>query len=122
MQLSLVISDTAADGEAEREQATLALLEELRDQGAPFDIRSTPSAPVRGAKDAPVAFGAGQLVLTLASSGALAAIVGAVQNWLLRNNSKEVILEMDGQKITLKGPQDEEVRKLVNAFVRRKTH
>ncbi len=110
--------DAHAD-EAELADRTQALLNELRDLEPRLSVVPQ-SAPEQGAKDAGQAFSMGQIVMGLiASGGVVSTVIAGVQAWLLRNTGAEIEVEIDGDKIRLKGASDADRDRLIRAFVKR---
>ncbi len=108
-----------ADGADPEETAEFTRL--LRDELLQLDIHSAepPPAPPppAGARAAdPLAVGA--LVVSLVNaSGVLAAVVGAVQSWLIGAGPRSVKLIMDGDTLEVTGVSSAEQRALVSLWL-----
>jgi membrane-associated two-gene conflict system component 1 (EACC1) len=50
---------------------------------------------------------------------ALTAVGAAVRAWIVRRRGRRVALELDGDRIELSGATEDEMRRLVEAFVSR---
>jgi len=61
----------------------------------------------------------GGLVVTVANSGVLSAIVAAVRSWLGAQPQRSIKLELDGDVLELTGVSSEEQRRLAAAWLRR---
>ncbi len=86
-----------------------------------FDVadRRLIAAPPQGTKGVdPVSLST--LVVTLAASGGvLTTLVGALQAWLLRSSARQVVLEIDGDRLEVNGVTGAERRQLTAEWLRR---
>ena len=61
----------------------------------------------------------GTLLLRLAASGGvLTTLIGAVQSWLTRNNQRSITLDVNGNKLEIKGISSDEQTRLANEWIR----
>ena len=110
-----------ADGDADAAE-TAALRDHVRfmlDENE-FDVTYEPlrAGPPAGAKAGdPVAISS--LVALAASGGVLTTLIGALQAWLLRSSARQVVVEIDGDRLELTGATEEERRKLTAAWLDR---
>ena len=115
LELRIDLGMEAADAD-ERDEAARALGAELRELDVE-DVRR-PAAPAppgsRGAEAAVL----GTLVVTL-GRGALAAVTGAIQQWIARRGGRSVTLELDGDRLEVSGISGAEQRRLIETFVAR---
>lgn len=62
----------------------------------------------------------GTILLTLAASGGvLTTLIQAVQSWLNRNELNTISLEIDGDKLELKGVSSQQQSQLIEAWLKR---
>jgi len=113
-----VQADAAADDEEQAElRGYLRSMLEEHD----FEVAEpvTPAEPAPGAKVGdPVSVNS--LVVTLAASGGLlTTMVGALQAWLLRSSARQVVIEIDGDRLEVNGVTSEERRRLAAAWLER---
>ncbi|WP_280152267.1 hypothetical protein [Piscinibacter sp. XHJ-5] len=118
-EVTLSISAGPGSDAGDVEEALIGLLDEARERAIGFTIVPQPPTHLPGAKDASQLLSATGVMLALASSGGLVALINAVQGWLLHHKSKEVSIEIGGDKITLKGASDDQVAAVTEAFLAR---
>lgn len=112
--------DPEADLE-ERERLALQLRRELLELDIDSAEHDTSGSIPEGAK-AGDAFTLGTLILTMAASGGvLTALINTVQTWLTRTEARGVSLEINGDKLEIKGISSEEQNRLVNLWLARHT-
>ena len=110
-----------ADGDAEEvAEATLQLRREFLDLDV--DAAEAPRAgePPPGARAVDVA-ALGALLVSIADSQLLAAVVGAVGSWLAGSSRRSVKLELDGDALELTGVSSREQRRLTDEWLARHT-
>jgi hypothetical protein len=105
------------------DEETAALSGQVRSMLADhdFDVSARPdeAAAPSGAKVGD-AVSINSLVVTLAASGgALTALVGAVQAWLQRSSVRQVVVEINGDRLEVNGVTSEERRQLTTAWLAR---
>ncbi len=61
----------------------------------------------------------GSLVVTVANSGLLSAVVAAIRSWLGARPQRSIRLELGGDVLELTGVSSEEQRRLADAWLRR---
>lgn len=111
--------DLGAGAEAEEvAEATLQLRRELLD----LDVETV--EPGRAGEPPPGARGVdfvalGSLVVTIADSGVLDPLLGALRSWLGRRPQRSIKLQLGGDVLELTGMSSEEQRRLTNAWLRR---
>jgi len=109
------------DGDAgEIAEATVQLRRELLDLDV--DAVEMPGAgePPAGSKAVDVAT-VGALVLTLADSQLLDAVVAAVRSWLAGSSRRSIKLELGGDALELTGMSSKEQRRLTDEWLARHT-
>lgn len=99
-------------------EATLQLRRELLDLDV--DAVEVPRAgePPPGTRAVDLA-AIGALVVTLAQSQLLTAVVAAVQSWLSRSPRRSIKLELGGDVLELTGVSSDEQRRLTEEWLRR---
>lgn len=117
--VTLSISAGSGTDAGDVEDAVVDLLDEVRERAIGFEIVPQPASDGLRSKDASQLLSATGVMLALASSGGLVALISAVKDWLLHNRSKEVSIEIGGDKITLKGARDDQVAAVIEAFLAR---
>jgi hypothetical protein len=118
--LAIVLA-VGPDGDAEElAQATRQLRRELLD----LDVNSveTPSAgePPPGSRAVDVAT-LGALVVNMADSQLLAAVIGAVRSWLAGSSRRSIKLGLGGDVLELTGVSSKEQRRLTDEWLARHT-
>jgi hypothetical protein len=86
-----------------------------------FDV-SSPVAeeePPAGAKVGDPASLNSLVVALAASGGVLTTLIGALQSWLVRSSARQIIVEIDGDRIEVSGASSEELRELTAAWMNR---
>jgi hypothetical protein len=109
------------DGDAEEvARATLQLRRELLDLDV--DAVEMPRAgdPPPGSRAVDVA-ALGALVVNLADSQLLAAVVAAVRSWLAGSSRRSIKLELGGDALELAGVSSKEQRRLTDEWLARHT-
>ena len=113
--------DVAVGPDADAEdvaEATLQLRRELLDLDV--DAVEVPRAGEPPPGTRAVDLGAlGALVVTLAQSQLLTAVVAAVQSWLSRSQRRSIRLELGGDVLELTGVASDEQRRLTDEWLRR---
>jgi hypothetical protein len=99
-------------------EATLQLRRELLELDV--DAVEVPRAgePPPGTRAVDLA-AVGALVITLAQSQLLGAVVTAVQSWLSRSRQRSIKLELGGDVLELTGVASDEQRRLTDEWLRR---
>lgn len=105
--------------EEDLERSTRQLREELKELDVEgVDFASAGEAPAKAKAGDPVTWGT--LLLTLAvSGGVITTVINVLQSWLTRQERRSVSLEIDGDKLDIKGISSEEQRRLVNEWLKR---
>jgi hypothetical protein len=116
-----IVLAVGPDGDAEElAQATRQLRRELLD----LDVNSveTPSAgePPPGSRAVDVAT-LGALVVNMADSQLLAAVIGAVRSWLAGSSRRSIKLGLGGDVLELTGVSSKEQRRLTDEWLARHT-
>ena len=119
----LIVSVTVrADDAADDEETTMLrqyLHSMLMDHD--FDV-SSPAAeakPPAGAKVGDPASLNSLVVALAASGGVLTTLIGALQAWLMRSSARQIVVEIDGDRIEVSGASTEERRELTTAWINR---
>ncbi|MCP4269281.1 MAG: hypothetical protein GY777_27550 [Candidatus Brocadiaceae bacterium] len=102
----------------ELESATIRLRNELLDLDVEkVELLKAGDVP-EGAKGDPVSWGT--LLLTLAASGGvITTLINSAQAWLTRNDRKSITLEINGDKLDIKGVSTDEQTRLINEWLSR---
>lgn len=62
----------------------------------------------------------GALIVTLAASGGVfTSLIGMLQAWLTTHERRSVVLEIDGDKVEVKGITSKEQKKLIDVWINR---
>ncbi|MEO3873722.1 caspase family protein [Nonomuraea sp. B12E4] len=117
IRLLLSVRTDGADAH-ELDTATARLRDELLDLDVVVETAEAGEAP-EGAR-AVLSFTIGGLVIALAGTELLAAIVNAVTSWLSRNQHRSVKLDIEGDVLELTGIRAKEQRELVEVWLRRR--
>ncbi|MEV0389322.1 caspase family protein [Nonomuraea sp. NPDC050643] len=117
IRLLLSVIDDGADAQ-DLDQATVRLRDELLDLDVVVSAAGGGEVP-EGAR-AVLSFTIGGLVIALAGSELLGAIVNAVTSWLNRNQHRSVKLDIEGDVLELTGVRAKEQRELVEVWLRRR--
>ncbi|MFC5834388.1 caspase family protein [Nonomuraea insulae] len=115
--LLLSVLDDGADAQ-ELDEATARLRDELLDLDVVASAAEGGQAP-EGAR-AVLSFTVGGLVIALAGTELLGAIVTAVTSWLNRNQHRSVKLDIEGDVLEVTGIRGKEQRELVEVWLRRR--
>ncbi len=118
LELTLMLDAGFDVDKEELEMATLRLRNELLDLDVEkVDLLKTGDVP-EGAKGDPVSWGT--LLLTLdASGGVITTLINSAQSWLTRNDRKSITLEINGDKLDIKGVSTDEQTRLINEWLSR---
>lgn len=99
------------------------LTRQLRTELMELDIESANlvragKIPAGAKTGEPITWGA--LLVTLAASGGvLTALINVLQSWLTRHEQRGVSLEVDGDKLEVKGMSSQEQQQLIDAWLSR---
>jgi hypothetical protein len=119
-QVTLGIEAGPDADQAELAELALALREDLRD----VDLESVQLASggerPTGAKSGDV-MAWGTLVVGIASSGALTALINAVSAWITRQRSASVRLKIGDDELELTGASSDDQRRLIDAWLARRS-
>ncbi|MFC4015030.1 caspase domain-containing protein [Nonomuraea purpurea] len=115
--LRVRVIDAAADPQ-ELDEATARLRAELLDLDVVVSAAEAGQAP-EGTR-AVLSFTLGGLVVALAGTELLGAIVNAITAWLTRNRHRSVKLDIEGDVLELTGIRSDEQRELVEVWLRRR--
>lgn len=116
IKLKLLI-DAGPEADSERlEQLTHELRRELMDQDVELvEIPELKEKPPDGAKVAGIAE-VGTILVTLAPS-ALSPVIGCINSWVGNKSAGEIVIDLNGQKLSLKNIPRSERQKLVSEFI-----
>ncbi len=119
--LKLQFGDGPQTDKEELEMVTRQLREELLGLDVEdVDFVSTGEAPEKAKAGDPVTWGT--LLLTLAASGGvITTVINAVQSWLTRADRRSITLEIDGDKLEIKGISSEEQQRLTDEWLKRRS-
>lgn len=117
--LTLHVTDEQADPE-ELEELTGRLRRELLDLDVEAVDRVRAGTPPPGTRAVDVA-AAGALVVTVAQSPVIVAIVAAVRTWLTGSSRRSVKIAIGGDVIELVGQSTAEQRRLIDEWLARRS-
>ena len=110
-----------ADADAD-DSETAEMRDQVRSMLAEHELDVTDGLPAAaapaGAKGDPISIGSLVVVLA-ASGGVLTTLIGALQTWLARSSARQVIVEIDGDRLELTGATDQERQRLMAAWLDR---
>ncbi len=121
-ELKLNLDDELQADDEALERATRQLREELMG----LDVEdvgfvSAGEVPAKAKAGDPVTWGT--LLLTLAASGGVfTTVISAVQSWLTRADRRSITLEIEGDKLEIKGISSEEQQRLINEWLTRRSN
>jgi hypothetical protein len=111
--------DLGSEAEAEEvAEATLQLRRELLDLDVEAVELARAGEPPPGARAVDF-IALGTLVVTIANSGLLNAVVAGMRSWLGGHPQRSIKLKLGGDVLELTGVSSEEQRRLVDAWLRR---
>ncbi|MET8003904.1 caspase family protein [Nonomuraea glycinis] len=117
IRLSVLVVDDSADPQG-LDEATIWLRDELLHLDVVVSADSTDPAPAGSRAELSLALGG--LVIALAGTEVLGAIVNAITAWLGRNQHRSVKLELDGDMLEVTGVSSAKQRQLVDTWLRRR--
>lgn len=118
MQLKLTISTSSEADDEELDRLTRQLCQEILDLDVEdVSLVETGEAPI-GSKGAPIALGA-MLVTVLTSGTVFPHLFDLLKSWLTRHGLRSVTLEIDGDKLEVKGISAQEQQQLIDAWMSR---
>ncbi|WP_406374504.1 hypothetical protein OG788_30260 [Streptomyces sp. NBC_00647] len=113
----LCLGATADDREIE--ETALRLREEIL-EGAADDVQPNTRRAPDGTKPGDLQLWETLVITLAASGGVLTTLITSVSSWLARQREETaVVLEIDGDSITLPGATEAERQQLVEAFIKR---
>ena len=114
--LTLKIDDALADSQGV-EELTSGLRDELRAMNA--DVSAATAGPAPEGTRAIELVALGTLVVALAKSDVLAAVINAVSSWLSRDRQRSIKLELDGDVLELTGLPSADQRRMTEVWLAR---
>ncbi len=101
----------------EKERVTRQLRDELLGLDVnSIDFAKSGKATAKAKAGDPVSWGT--LLITLAASGGvLTTVIGVIQSWLTRHNQRSMSLEINGNKLEIKGISSKEQKQLINTWI-----
>jgi len=119
MQLKLTINTSSeADGQ-ELDRLTRQLRQEILDLDVEdVSLVETGEAPEGSKSGDPIALGA-LLVTAMTSGGMFPHLLDLLKSWLTRHGLRSVTLEIDGDKLEVKGISAQEQQQLIDAWMSR---
>jgi hypothetical protein len=117
VQLGLTISgDQTEDVD---DGVVASLRDDLQELIPNADVSRKHAAMPKSAKSG-IAFSIGELIISLtASGGVLVTLVSALQAWALRQHKHSISIELDGDKLEIRGPSSAEQTRLIGAWIHR---
>jgi len=119
IQLKLTIDPTPQTDDEELDRLARQLCQEILD----LDVED--AVPLKGGQ-APVGSKAGDaitlgalLITTLASGGVIQPLFDLLKTWLTRHGQRSVTLEIDGDKLEVKGVSSQEQKQLIDKWMSR---
>ena len=118
MQLKLTIHTSSEADDEELDRLARQLCQEILDLDVEdVSLVETGEAPV-GAKGDPIALGV-LLVTALTSGTVFPHLLDLLKSWLTRHGLRSVTLEIDGDKLEVKGVSAQEQQQLIDAWMSR---
>ena len=120
-QVILNIDAGQEDDPEEIERFTQQLREELTGlEVEGVDLVRAGETPAKAKVGDPITWGT--LLLTLAASGGvITTVINVLQSWLTRQERRSISLEIDGDKLEIKGISSKEQQRLINEWRSRHT-
>jgi len=118
IQLKLTIDPTAQTDAEELDRLARQLCQEILDLDVEDAVPLKGGQAPEGSKGGAIALGA-LLITTLASSGAIPPLFDLLKTWLTRHGLRSVTLEIDGDKLEVKGVSAQEQQRLIDAWMSR---
>ena len=118
IQLKLTINPTAETDDEELDRLARQLRQEILDLDVEDAVPLKAGEAPEGSKGDVVALGA-LLITTLASSGVMPHLFDLLKTWLTRHGLRSVTLEIDGDKLEVKGVSAQEQKQLIDAWMSR---
>ena len=120
-QVILNIDAGQEDDPEEIERFTQQLREELTELDVEaVDLVRAGETPAKAKVGDPITWGT--LLLTLAASGGvITTVINVLQSWLTRQERRSISLEIDGDKLEIKGISSKEQQRLINEWRSRHT-
>ncbi len=120
-QVILNIDAGQEDDPEEIERFTQQLREELTElEVEGVDLVRAGETPAKAKVGDPITWGT--LLLTLAvSGGVITTMINVLQSWLTRQERRSISLEIDGDKLEIKGISSKEQQRLINEWRSRHT-
>ncbi len=115
-QVILNIDAGQEDDPEEIERFTQQLREELTELDVEaVDLVRAGETPAKAKVGDPITWGT--LLLTLAvSGGVITTVINVLQSWLTRQERRSISLEIDGDKLEIKGISSKEQQRLINEW------
>ena len=115
-QVILNIDEGQEDDPEEIERFTQQLREELTELDVEaVDLVRAGETPAKAKVGDPITWGT--LLLTLAASGGvITTVINVLQSWLTRQERRSISLEIDGDKLEIKGISSKEQQRLINEW------
>ena len=115
-QVILNIDTGQEDDPEEIERFTQQLREELTELDVEaVDLVRAGETPAKAKVGDPITWGT--LLLTLAASGGvITTVINVLQSWLTRQERRSISLEIDGDKLEIKGISSKEQQRLINEW------
>ena len=115
-QVILNIDAGQEDDPEEIERFTQQLREELTELDVEaVDLVRAGETPAKAKVGDPITWG--MLLLTLAASGGvITTVINVLQSWLTRQERRSISLEIDGDKLEIKGISSKEQQRLINEW------
>ncbi len=119
IQLKLTIDPSAQTDDEELDRLARQLCQEILE----LDVEDAVplkegQAPVGSKSGGAITLGA-LLITTLASSGAIPPLFDLLKTWLTRHGQRSVTLEIDGDKLEVKGVSAQEQKQLIDEWMSR---
>ncbi len=120
-QVILNIDAGQEDDPEEIERFTQQLREDLTELDVEaVDLVRAGETPAKAKVGDPITWGT--LLLTLAASGGvITTVINVLQSWLTRQERRSISLEIDGDKLEIKGISSKEQQRLINEWRSRHT-
>lgn len=117
-QLKLQIDKREEDDAEEMEDLSRSLRDDLSNLDVVKEVTLATENPPSGSK-ALDGVALGSMIVDFATGGAVKQVAETVQMWIKRNENRSIALEMDGDKIDVKGASGKDQQKIIDAWVMR---
>ncbi len=119
IQLKLTIDPSAQTDDEELDRLARQLCQEILDLDVEDAVLLKGGQTPEGAKSGGAITLGALLITTLASSGVIPPLFDLLKTWLTRHGQRSVTLEIDGDKLEVKGVSAQEQKQLIDEWMSR---